>query len=266
MNSSAVLRAGSDRSGIQSVEVAGIILNALTRAPAAVQLKDLAEAAGMKPAKLHRYLVSLMRTGLVEQNPSTGRYDIGPLSLTLGLAALGRVDVVRSATEVLPGLRDAIGETAVLAIWGERGPTVIRFEESSHPVTINVRVGSTLPVLRTALGMALAAFSPPTRIDEFINAERADLIRSGASQWTVAHVNAALAEVRAQGLARITGDLVPGVAAMAAPVRDHLGVAVATIGAIGRAAEFDLAWNGPIATALRETASQVSARLGCPDC
>ncbi len=265
MNSAALSRSGSERTGIQSVEVAGIILDALARAPGVAQLKDLADATGMPPAKLHRYLVSLTRTGLVEQDALSGRYGIGPLSLTLGLAALGRIDVVRSATEVLPGLRDAIGETVVLAIWGDRGPTIIRFEESTHPVTMNVRVGSTISILRSALGMALAAFSPPNRVEAMIETERAELIRSGASKWTSDYVATALADVRDRGLARIDGDLLPGVAAMAAPVRDHLGVAVASIGAIGRAAEFNTDWDGAIARAIEKSAALVSIGLGFRD-
>jgi DNA-binding IclR family transcriptional regulator len=262
VESAPVSHAETERPGIQSVEVAGVILDAMARAPGPVQLKDLADAAGMPPAKVHRYLVSLARAGLVEQDRSSGRYDIGPLSLVLGLAALGRIDVVRSATEVLPGLRDAIDETVVLAIWGDRNPTIIRFEESSHPVTINVRVGSTIPVLRTALGMALAAFSPTTRIARLVEAERAELASSGAVAWTQAHIEQVFDEVRDHGIARVDGDLLPGVAAIAAPVRDHLGIAVAAIGAIGRAAEFDIDWNGVTATAIRETAALVSTRLG----
>jgi DNA-binding IclR family transcriptional regulator len=262
VNSTSVSPPGAGRPGIQSVEVAGIILEALARAPGAAQLKDIADAAGMPPAKLHRYLVSLMRTGLVEQDASSGRYGIGPLALTLGLAALSRIDVVRSVTEVLPGLRDAIGETVVLAIWGDRGPTIIRFEESTHPVTMNVRVGSTISILRSALGMALAAFSPPNRIEAMVETERAELIRSGASKWTPDYVATTLADVRDRGLARIDGDLLPGVAAVAAPVRDHLGVAVASIGAIGRAAEFDTNWNGAIAPAIEKSAALVSIGLG----
>lgn len=250
------------RAGIQSVEVAASILASMARAPGPIQLKDLADAAGMPPAKAHRYLVSLSRSGLVAQEASSGRYGIGPLALTLGLAALGRIDVVRLASDVLPDLRDRMNETAVLAIWGDRGPTVIRFEESSHPVTINVRVGSDVPVLRTALGKALAAYPPSALVGDFVEAERSDLVRGGAGEWTPAHVAQAFDDVRARGLARVEGDLLPGVAALAAPVRDHQGRATAAIGAIGRAAAFDSDWNGTVATALKETAARLSARLG----
>ena len=82
--------------------------------------------------------MSLTRSGLVEQDPVTGHYGIGRLSLTLGLKALGRVDVVRLASDAMPALRDRIDETVVLTVWGDNGPTIVRFEESRHPVTLNV--------------------------------------------------------------------------------------------------------------------------------
>jgi DNA-binding IclR family transcriptional regulator len=110
--------------------------------------------------------------------------------------------------------------------------------------------------------MALAAFSPSARIDPLVETERDELFRSGASEWTPLYTQRALEEVRDHGLARVDGDLVPGVAAIAAPVRDHLGVAVAAIGAIGRAAEFDIDLNGATATAIRNTAARLSTRLG----
>lgn len=46
------------RSGIQSIEVGFRLLDVLTSEPRAMMLRDLAQRAGMSPAKAHRYLVS----------------------------------------------------------------------------------------------------------------------------------------------------------------------------------------------------------------
>src|SRR6185437_3015681 len=53
------------RSGIQSIEVGFRLLDVLTREPRAMMLRDLAQRAGMSPAKAHRYLVSFLRLGVV---------------------------------------------------------------------------------------------------------------------------------------------------------------------------------------------------------
>lgn len=248
-----------DRPGIQSVEVAAVILKAMTATPGSMTLKDLAAASGMAPAKAHRYLVSLTRTGLVEQDPASGRYAVGPLSLALGLAALGDIDVVRVATAAMPALRDAIDETVVLTVWGNRGATIVRFEESSQPVTLNVRVGNVLPLLTTALGKIYAAFLDTKEVHEAVETERRAM-RSDAPARK--DLEAMLADVRHHGLARISGELLAGVGAMAAPIFDHEGRLAASMGVVGRQAALDVAWGGAVAGALRDTTAQVSRRLG----
>jgi len=92
------------RQGIQSIEVGVPLLRVLADHGAPMMLRDLAKAAGMPAAKAHRYLVSFVRTGLVTQDPLSGRYDLGHFALDLGLASLARLDAVRVATPVLDAL------------------------------------------------------------------------------------------------------------------------------------------------------------------
>ena len=83
--------------GIQSIEVGGELLRALARCGEPMMLRDLAREAGMTPAKAHPYLASFSRIGLIEQDETTGRYEIGALALELGLISLRRLSGVRIA-------------------------------------------------------------------------------------------------------------------------------------------------------------------------
>ena len=121
---------------------------------------DTYPSIGMHPGKAHRYLVSLTRSELVAQDQASGHYGIGAASITLGLAGLRSVNVVRTATALLPTLRDEINETVLLAMWSPQGPVVFALEESSRPVTMNVRVGSILPLLSTATDKVFASLLP----------------------------------------------------------------------------------------------------------
>jgi len=250
-----------DRAGIQSVEVAAVILDALSEGPASMALKSLAEATGMHPGKVHRYLVSLTRTGLVEQDAATGHYAIGPMALKIGLVALRNIDVVRYVSSELPALRDRINETAVLAVWGNLGPTVVGLAESGQAVTMNLRIGTVLPVLGTAIGHVFAAFLPESVVKEMLKRQR-NRVPGVAGAPTLSEAAAILDETRAKELARIDGTLVPGVAALAAPIFDHRGSIAAVIASLGREAEFDSSWNGAVARALKELAGDISHRLG----
>lgn len=247
-----------DRAGIQSVEVAARLLDAMAAAEGALPLKELAEAAGMPASKAHRYLVSLSRTGMIKQDAETGMYDFGRKALAVGLAALGRIDVVAVATGALRGLSDLTGATAVLAVWGEHGPTVIRFEENAQPVRMNVRVGSTLPTARSAIGQVFAAFLPAKSTGPQIKIEN----RQFGGVHDADAFDSVLTEIRRRGLNRNVGEYIPGVSALAAPVFDAQGRLVAVIGMLGHEASLDTSWEGATSKNLDRTARDISEQLG----
>ena len=146
-----------ERAGIQSVEVGFALLEALTRSHGPLMLKDIAAAAGMSAAKAHRYLVSYQRLGLVVQDTRSSRYDLGPAALKLGLASLSRLDAIRLARELVPQLMEQIGHTIALAVWGNRGATLVHWEESSRQgITANLRLGDVMPLMNR-LGCNTAA-------------------------------------------------------------------------------------------------------------
>jgi len=250
--------------GVQSAEIALGLLRVLVDAGKSMMLRDLAAGARMPAAKAHRYLVSLAREGLVEQDGTGGRYDLGPYALDLALACLARLDHVRVASGALEELCRRVDETVVLAVWGNQGPVFVRWEEAPHPVATNVRVGSVVPVLSSASGRIFAAFLAAEVVNPFIEQElkqSAHSARAGALH-SRAKVDAMLAEVRRARLARVAGDLLTGVNAISVPVFDHRGRVVLAITAIGDERRFDASPQGTVARVLRETAVSVSRRIG----
>src|SRR5476649_1673483 len=74
--------------GIQSIEIGISLLRILADARGALPLTAIAAAAGMALGKAHKYLASFIRSGLVIQSETGGRYDLGAFALDLGLAAM----------------------------------------------------------------------------------------------------------------------------------------------------------------------------------
>src|SRR5512140_1368865 len=136
--------------GIQSIEVGNELLVVLTNASQPLTLKDLAARARMSAPKAHRYLVSYTRLGLVEQEADSGRYDLGEFALRLGLAALGRLEPVTAAAAVLHDLAQEIDQTVAVAIWANHGATFVRWVGVDSPVSATLRVGSVMPLSRSA--------------------------------------------------------------------------------------------------------------------
>ena len=91
---------GKVRRGIQSIEIGSELLGVLAQHVTPMALKDLAKAAGMSPGKAHPYLVSFLKVGFVTQDAS-GRYQLGPFALQLGLTRLQRLDVVKEASPLV---------------------------------------------------------------------------------------------------------------------------------------------------------------------
>jgi DNA-binding IclR family transcriptional regulator len=253
-----------DSRGIQSIEVGGELLCALAKSGEPMMLRDLAREAGMAPAKAHPYLVSFSRIGLIEQDETTGRYEIGALALELGLISLRRLSAVRIATPKIAALAGHIGHAVSLAVWGTHGPTVVQLEEPGLPVHIVMRVGSVMALLETATGRAFAAFLPAKTVNAALDnsLDRFGVGYNPKRSPKSSKVAEMLAEVRTHGLARALSDPLPGVNAFAAPVFDHAGHVALVITAMGPEGTFEARWDGPIATSLRDCADGISKRLG----
>ena len=257
-------QAPARRHGIQSVEVAGPLLAALTAVEAPLMLKDLAAAAHMPAAKAHRYLVSLVRLGLVNQDAATGRYDLGPFALELGVAALGRLDAARPANDAAEKLRDDLGETVVLAVWGPLGVTLVRIAEPVRAITVSMRAGAVAPLTASAAGLLFAAYLPPAATAAALRREL-DANRKGGNlqaPTTREALDRLLEEVRAVGMSRAVGAFAPGVNSFAAPIFDHTGRIVFALTLIGYAGHLGEDFSSRAAIALAHAAHSASALLG----
>ncbi|MEX3930459.1 IclR family transcriptional regulator [Paraburkholderia phymatum] len=252
------------RSGIQSIEVGFRLLEVLTHEPRAMMLRDLAQRAGMSPAKAHRYLVSFQRLGVVAQDPLTGRYELGGFALQLGLARLARVDGVKLARVALAELRDRLDMTVGIAVWGNQGPTVVHWMESSYPAKASLKLGDVMPMLSSATGLLFAAYLPRGKTAAMIERELSQTQRwaSANTPSTPEDVERVLDDVRAHGAARVEGMLLPTIHAFCTPVFDSNGDLALGLIALGHEGAFDIAWGGAVDTALRECAQKLSYELG----
>ena len=255
---------GKQRQGIQSIEVGTRLLRSLAAHGRPMMLRDLAKSAGMPAAKAHRYLVSFMRMGLVEQDANTGRYDLGAFSLELGLASLSRLDPVRLGGPILDDLCEQIGDTVALAMLGNHGATIVRWVEAGGPITVTLRTGTVLPLARSATGRAFVAYCRVPFMKKLLERELRDTAEE-SGQTVAAQIQdlePIINEIRLHGISRASGSLTPGINGFSAPVFDHTGHMVAAITSLGAIGHFNTEWNSPLAVAIKEAARALSQRLG----
>ena len=252
------------RRGIQSIEIGGRLLTALVNEGGPMSLGDLARRAGMPSAKAHPYLVSFGSFGLIEQDPLTGRYELGPFALQLGLISLHLLDPVRIAIPAVTRLSSEIDQTVGLSVLGNMGPTIIYISESSYPIHVNMRTGTVMAIQSTATGQVFAAFLPPKQVERMLELENRNGIAAGfgVPGKRLQQLESLLVDVRKRGMARVQGEPIPGINAICAPVFEHTGNIRLGITAIGPTGSFDASWSGDIAKKIRACAEHVSNRLG----
>src|SRR5262245_49705161 len=244
-----------ERRGIQSIETGVPLLEALERAGGPLALKDLAERAGLDPSGAHRYLASFVRCGLVVQGADS-RYGFGPLALRMGLAAIQRLDPVQATEHALPALVEETGFTALLAVWSNRGPTVVHWQRNGNLVT-SLNLGSVLPVTRSSAGRMLLAFLPESVTAEALahEAKREKIDREALARE--------LERVRKARLAYADKSVIPGLYAAASVVLGWSSEAAASVVLIGPDPELARP-NNAAAVALRRLCDRLSRESGSP--
>lgn len=251
-----------ERRGIQSIEVGGQLLMALSRHGRPMPLRELAKAANMPPGKAHPYLVSYSKLGMVTQEASSGYYWLGPTAIQLGLVSLRMLNPVREATPFADELARQTGHSVALAVWSNHGPTIVYLFDAIYPLHTNIRTGTVMSLAGTATGRLFAAYLPTRLIEESMIEDNRRLGPDIASPADPQTLQKMVEEVRNHGVSRSVNNPTPGVCSFSAPVFDYSGNIVLAITLMGRSTSFNHNWDSPQATAVKAAANEVSKRLG----
>ena len=250
----------SEAVGIRSVEIALDVLKAFYRLNGEASLTELSHATGMPASKLHRYLVSLARGGLIVRSDTTGLYDLGPTARTLGAVALTRFDDFETISNEMKRLSVSIGQSVFIYVWAESGPVMARQYASKHS-PIFIKVGSTLPLLTSGCGPLFLAYLSGELTGPVLEAE---LQRDSAVSATTATdlAERVRRDVSKEGCFWVPRGVLPGAWVCAAPIFDALGELSSVLGvAVGDNPGSIVAPN-EIKQALASSAAELSRSLG----
>jgi DNA-binding IclR family transcriptional regulator len=256
-------RSRERRQSVQAADTVVAVLKGLASLGGGASLTTLAAHLDENPAKVHRYLVSLIDGGLVTQNANTQQYTLGLESMLIGLAAMRQADPIRIAEPALIHLREQLGITSFIAVMGNKGPTIVRMEEPSLPVTVNVRVGSVLSFLWSATGRVFLGLHDEHLVRALARQEFDTLSKTQNPPAPFDVLVAQLHdEISKSHCVCVRDTNLKGISAVAAPVFNYAGQLTAVLTALGASGGFDTSLNGPIAVSVRQQAQRISQQLG----
>jgi IclR family acetate operon transcriptional repressor len=231
-------------SGTQSIDRAAQLLIAVADSAAPIGVGELAEATDLPKSTVSRLVAALERHALVQRDSLRGPLRPGPVMMRLARRGVGDRDLTELSADALRHLAGASAETINLAVPTPLGVEHLSQVDSHHFIGSTNWIGRRVPHETTAVGKVFLAFGA-VRVAE----EHAGLVPE-------------LEAVRVRGYATAIGELEPGLAAMAAPVRAGAGDVVAALSISGPETRLTRERIADLAPVLLHEAATVSARLG----
>lgn len=227
-------------------------------------IADLAELLELNRSTTHRYAVTLVALGFLEQTPSR-KYFLAPKSGAVGMAVLGEIALRCNCDPVLERLREQSGHTVGLAVLdGARATYVRRLPahlRGQYEADMDLRSGAHIPLHCTALGKALLASLAEERTGELV--ARIELPRLGPNSIRAKKaLLQELEEIRRVGVAVSDEEIAAGVRSIAAAVPHPLGTRHLAVDVnVPAAACTPARLRNEIGPLVREAAERISAHL-----
>ena len=250
------------RGSIQSVERAAGILRALGTGTSRMGVTEIAERLGLAKGTCYGLLRTLEQQELVEQEPETGKYRLGPMMLQLGNAFLDNHELRGRSLLWADSLASRVGESVRVGVLNGSNVLIVHHVFRPDNSVQILEVGASIPWHACALGKAIVAYLEPAAKAALLAGPLTPL--TGRTITDAQALSLELDDVVASGAATEDQEAIVGEAEVAAAVFGHLGY---PSGAIGVAGSVDRLMSGDqplpaIVGAVRETARGLSRDMG----
>ena len=249
----------------QSLERGLAILSCFTPKRPVLGIADIADELGMSRSTTHRYVITLLALGYLEQGASR-KYRLGLRVTDLGMSALNSTGLREHAQPYLEELRQRSSYTVSLGVLD--GPETLyvdqarSFRRGPGQSNVDVRTGSRLPAYCTAMGKLLLANLPEADQRELLS--QIKLSKQGPNSITSKKaLREELDQVLDASFAVDDEEVAKDLYSIAAPVRNEARQVVAAVDISVPSSVISL---GELVDALGphlvSTADRISARLG----
>lgn len=246
---------------ISSIEKSLDILMAFVPQNHEMGTAELSERLNYHPATVNRILRILNQKGFLRQSTQTRKFVLGPSAFQLGKTIFQSIsgNLLHIAMPHLTDLCEKVGETVVLEVLSGKHSVVTYIAQGKSSLSIGPRIGDRVPAYAAAGAKAMIAFFPPEAIESFLDAQ----VRRFTSKTitNLKSLNRELKKARKEGAAFCREEMAAGVNAVGAPIFDHENRPVAAVVIAGLTSRVKCDFTSPMVTALKKTASDISAQL-----
>lgn len=222
----------SARTGTQSIErVVGMLRVVASRGRRGMRIGDVASVSGLPMSTCFRMLQRLEFEGLVDRDPLTRKYHLGPLLYELGLLAQPRYRLSELCDQALNHIAEQTLDTVYLS--ERRGAESICTSRAlgDYPIkALTLDVGIRRPMGVGAGGLAILCALPVAEADEIIEANGARYEKFAA--FDLGFLRAAVIEGREKGYSFLDSVATPGTAAVGVAFPPENPVAAVSVAAI----------------------------------
>lgn len=211
------------------------ILSLFSPSQREISAGTVVERMGMNTATAHRFLMTLEHAGAV-RSTKRGYYSLGPKIEELGWIAEETDALGQILQPEIDTLSRNLNESVMVCRLTRQGPTCVAVANSSRAISVNISVGTLLPLHATAQGKLWLAEMSPSERSSRLSVQ--SVVGTQVPMPEAGKLEEELAEVRKQGYALNLGDNEPDIAAVSVPIRDAAERVVLTLSAFGMLSRF----------------------------
>lgn len=235
------------------------ILKLLGEHPDGLKAADLARALDIPVTTTLRIMTTLHLEGFARKY--AGRYELGPMLIQLGTAALASTEIRELALPVLQRLTEITAETSHLAIPCDNRALIVAVQDSSHPLRAASRPGYLAELHCSSTGKIFLAFLHAHQIPEVVS-EASLIERTPHTITSLAKLKKEADLTRKRGYSLDDEEYHPGVRCIAAPVFGPDGRVVAAIGVTASVVRFTPERVPEMAEKIGRSAAELSSLIG----
>ncbi len=247
---------------IQSVQRATGIISLFCKSPRRLGVTEIAGALNLNKGTTWGLVTTLEQQGFLQQDAATRKYSVGPRLFELGMVYVRNLEINVKGAQPAQNIAARTGLITRIGIF-DRGSVLITFlavpRSEDH---LSHQIGPRTPAYCSAIGKAMIAKFSPTELKAYLkNAEFVQHTRNTILSRT--QLSADIKGIRQRGYAIAREEMIPGLAALGAPIlgtHNRLVGAISISGApsvvLGKRTE-------KLAYELVRAAASISREMGC---